>query len=223
NNEAYVAGTSVAPQTWAEEETLLQSLGGSQVTVTNGVPVNTWTHQAGDYGQLALNSLAGAQIIGLSAAAASYDWLAGIGSPFTTPAYWAVGPLVQMVPRTLNASQVFGTGPAADEVDGTAVLAALLASGVTVSGPDLAGGTAVLGRTVATGSAEGPAYAALATSLASAISDLNGILAVLQQWAATLAAEVKSAPPGAAKAYLRWQEVLSAEVKRVQQELAELP
>lgn len=221
NNGAYTPGTSVAVPTWAEEEMLLQTNNMSQVTVTSGVPTNTWTHQAGDYGQLALNSLAGAQIIGLPGAAA-YDWLASTGSPFTDEGSWAIGPLVQMVPRTLNASQVFGAGPAADEVDGTAVVARLFASGVTASGPDLAGGTAVFGRTVAAGSAEGPTYAVLATSLASAISDLNGILAVLQQWAAILATEVKSAPPGAAKAYLRWQEALSAEVTRIQQELAEL-
>ncbi|MGH7104838.1 MAG: hypothetical protein ACREFJ_20875 [Acetobacteraceae bacterium] len=224
NNAAYTAGTSVAVQTWAAEEALLQANNMSQVTVTNGVPSNTWTHQAGDYGQLALNSLVGAQVLGLAGATDAYNWLAAIGSPFTDPVSWAEGPIVQMVPRTLNASQVLTAAIATNELDGTGVFAAPVASGVLVVGADAVVGAAAIGYIAAAGSIEVPTGAEPATLLAPAIAELRGGLAALQEWEATLAAAAKSAPAAAAAAtYVRWEATVSAEAKSIVQALTALP
>ncbi|MGH9353455.1 MAG: hypothetical protein ACRD2G_15050, partial [Terriglobia bacterium] len=229
-----------APQTWADEEALLQASGGaSSVTISNGspitlwngttitepagTPVTTWTSQEGDYAQLALNSLVGAQVLGLAGAKDAYDWLAGIGAPFTDAGTWAQGPIVQMVPRTLNPSQVFTQESATNEIRGTEIFPIPLASGEVVAGPDEIVGAAVVGRTVTTGRLEGLAYAELVAFLASAISDLEGVLAVLQEWEGLLAAEAKSARHATAATYLKWEATVTAEATQIQQALAKLP
>lgn len=131
-------GPTLPAQTWAAIESLTQQFGYSVVGANgkSNFETNAGGSAQGDYGQLFWISLANLQTLqapGAAAALATLQTLkdsAGNPVPFIDDGSWAIGPLVMVMPRTLNASQIFPNAgqPAAIPVNATVLVDPIIAT-----------------------------------------------------------------------------------------------
>ncbi|HTU53385.1 MAG TPA: hypothetical protein VMF62_05385 [Acetobacteraceae bacterium] len=142
----YCWGSQYLPfQNWAALESLTQESGRSNIS--NGEVVwfegtDGGSGSYGDYGQLLWITFANYITLGQEGATAALNTLQtmtaadGTNAPYIDPVSWAEGPLTQLVPRTLNGSQIlpFAAASSAGVINANPVVGQTLAAGSFANG-----------------------------------------------------------------------------------------